>query len=55
MGVNCATCGHPIEDTWVEVIVRDEMLDEFIHAVGFLCNSICLLRYAEQVIKNEAE
>ena len=54
MGVSCSVCGNPIKNTWVEIIVRDEMLDEFIHLVGFLCSSACLLRYAEKVIKEEA-
>ena len=54
MGVECIACGDPIGDTWVEIIIRDQMLDDFVHAVEFLCSSICLLEYAEQVIKEEA-
>jgi hypothetical protein len=38
----------------VEIIVRDKMGEDFVHGVGFVDSSACLLRYAENVIKNEA-
>ena len=49
MGVTCSICGVAIGETWVEVIVRDKMGDDFIERVGFLDSSECLVAYAKRV------
>jgi len=53
MGVRCSICGSAIGDSWVEVIVRDEMMGDFVHKVGFLDSSDCLVAYAAEVAKGE--
>ena len=53
MEISCAICGNTIQDAWVEIIIRDKMGDDFVHGVGFVDSSICLLTYAENVVKNE--
>ena len=53
MEIQCSICGNAIGDAWVEIIVRDKMGGDFVHAVGFVDTSECLIRYASEVARNK--
>ena len=51
MDIRCSICGTAIGDTWVQIIVRDMMGDDFIDRVGFVDSPDCLTAYAVRVAK----
>ncbi len=46
----CAQCGERIRYSWIQIIVRDGLMDDdYIDTVGFLCEQDCLIDYAATV------
>ena len=49
MEIRCVICGMAIGDTWVQIIVRDKMGEDYVHEVGFVDSTECLIKYTERV------
>ena len=52
MEIRCVICSAKLEDTWVQIIVRDKMGEDYVHEVGFVDSTECLIKYTERVARD---